>query len=76
MLGAVKQQWEKVKNTSDGGFRVSFLQRSADLRCDNEQTWQMKVHERGYDVLLEMVPWTFKMIKHSWMEKMIVVEWK
>ncbi|MBO4806114.1 MAG: hypothetical protein J5554_08730 [Paludibacteraceae bacterium] len=76
MLVGLKQQWSKLQNTSDEAFRVSFLQRSATLKCEKEQAWQMKVQERSYDILLETIPWSFKMIKYRWMDRIIVVEWK
>ena len=75
VLGDIKYQWTKMSHTSNEGFRVSFLQRTANLKCENERTWQMNVDKRAYDVLLETIPWSFRMIKYHWIERLIVVEW-
>jgi hypothetical protein len=74
LLQSVIQQWEKMKNTSVPGFQASFLQRSAVL-SQSEESWNMKVEQRGYDVLLQTLPWSFGMIKTPWMDKFLYVEW-
>lgn len=75
MLSAVKSQWSKVSNTSVDAFRISFLQRSGLLR-EEDGAWQLKIYSRTYDLLIDTVPWSFKMIKFRWMEQMIMVEWE
>jgi hypothetical protein len=75
LLGGVKAQWSQLKNTSEDSFRVSFLQRSGFLRLENETAWQLTVDKRAYDLLLDTIPWSFRMLKFRWMEKMINVRW-
>lgn len=74
LLHAVIANWEKLKNTSAESFQASFLQRDGAL-THGEEGWNLKVEKRGYDVLLQTLPWGLGMIKISWMPEFIVVEW-
>jgi hypothetical protein len=74
LLQVIAERWEKLKNTSVEGFRISFLQRDGAL-TKGEDSWKLRVDQRGYDVLLQTLPWSFGMIKTSWMEKILYVEW-
>lgn len=72
-LTAVLQQWDKLKNTSLQGFRESFLKRDGELFI-TEATSKLHIEKRGYDVLLQTIPWQISTIKLPWMEKMLTVE--
>lgn len=74
LLRVVIQQWEKMKNTSIEGFRTSFLQREGALTLTAD-AWVLKIEQRGYDILLQTLPWGMGMIKTSWMDKPLIVEW-
>jgi hypothetical protein len=74
LLQVVIQQWDKMKNTSVEGFRASFLQRNGALTLTPE-AWVLKIEQRGYDILLQTLPWGMGMIKTSWMDKPLIVEW-
>ncbi|MBS1532901.1 MAG: hypothetical protein JSU01_21555, partial [Bacteroidetes bacterium] len=74
MLKAVLNSWEKLKNTSIEGFRASFLRRNGALVYKDE-AWNLRVEQRGYDVLLQTLPWTIGMIKTPWMDNFLYVEW-
>lgn len=74
MLAVVIQQWDKMKNTSKEGFRASFLQRNGAFTL-TEEAWVLKIEQRGYDILLQTLPWSTGMIKTSWMDKPLIVEW-
>ncbi len=74
LLNVVIQQWDKMKNTSIEGFRASFLQRNGALTLTPE-AWVLKIEQRGYDILLQTLPWGMGMIKTSWMDKPLIVEW-
>lgn len=74
MMNAVLLQWDKMKNTSVEGFRNSFLIREGYI-FRTEEEWVLRVEKRAYDILLETLPWSFGMIKFSWMNKPIIVEW-
>ncbi len=74
MLKALMQQWDKMKNTSVEGFRGSFLVRDGALH-ETEEAWHLRVETRGYDVIMQTLPWGLGMIKAAWMEKMLLTEW-
>jgi len=74
MLKAVIQQWEKMKNSSVEGFQGSFLQREGALR-ETEEAWFLRVEQRGYDVIMQTLPWGIGTIKTPWMEKVLYTEW-
>jgi hypothetical protein len=74
MLHAILMQWDKMKNTSLEGFRNSFLMREGYV-FQTEESWVLRVEQRGYDIILQTLPWSFGMIKFSWMNKPLIVEW-
>ncbi|MDP3468470.1 MAG: contractile injection system tape measure protein [Daejeonella sp.] len=74
LLNAILTQWDKLKNTSPESFQASFLQRDGAL-SRIEDNWNLKVETRGYDVLLNTLPWGLGMIKTPWMTEFIYVEW-
>jgi hypothetical protein len=74
LINAVLVQWDKLKNTSAESFQASFMQRDGAL-SRIEENWNLKVENRGYDVLLNTLPWGLGMIKTPWMTEFIYVEW-
>ncbi|OKS86510.1 contractile injection system tape measure protein [Mucilaginibacter polytrichastri] len=74
LLAVVISRWEKLNNTSAESFRNSFLQRTGALIL-TDGNWNLRVEQRGYDVLLQTLPWSFSMIKTSWMKNILYVEW-
>lgn len=74
LLKMVLQRWEKMKNSSIEGFRASFLIRDGAL-TETIESWNLRVEQKSYDILLQFLPWGFTMIKSSWMDKIIYVEW-
>jgi len=74
MLKVLIKQWDKMKNTSLEGFVNSFLLRQGYV-YQTDDAWVLRVEQRAYDLLLETLPWSFRMIKFSWMKKALHVEW-
>jgi hypothetical protein len=74
LLKVVINRWDKLKNTSIEGLQESFLQRSGAL-VFKDDAWHLRVEQRGYDVLLQTLPWTIGMIKTPWMDNFLYVEW-
>lgn len=74
LFGVIFQRWDKMKNTSVAGFRASFIQREGALQR-NEDTWELKVEQRAYDLLLSTLPWGISMIRCAWMNQLLTVEW-
>ncbi|MCP5003941.1 MAG: hypothetical protein GY941_08330 [Planctomycetes bacterium] len=75
LIKGMIQNWPIIGNTSVEGFRQSFLLREGRLRF-TENEWVLKVAPKPYDMLLDNVPWSFSMIKHSWMQNIVSVDWR
>ena len=75
LLKAVLQNWGKLRNTSIMTLREAFLMRSSKVEI-KEDSIHLTVEEKAYDMLLDSVPWNFRMIKFPWMEKRIEVRWR
>jgi hypothetical protein len=76
LLQAVIQNWPVLKNTSPDGLRTAFLQRPGLLSwSEGRDGWRLRVERQGLDILLDQLPWGFSIIKHPWMDKMLMVEW-
>lgn len=75
MLRSVLQNWRKLQNTSIEGLQISFLQREGRLET-KDNCHLLTVEQKAYDLLLDSIPWSYTLIKYSWMEKMISVKWR
>jgi hypothetical protein len=81
LLGAVIAHWSAVGRTSVAGLRESFLQRQGRLweeapRGGDPARWRLRVQTRGFDVLLDRLPWSFHTIRLPWMQGALHVEWR
>jgi hypothetical protein len=74
LLTAVTQHWDRLANNSISVFQASFLQREGMIRFDQDSV-RLRVEQRGYDVLLQTIPWSLGTIKTAWMHKPLHVEW-
>src|SRR5690606_24509392 len=73
LLTSVTQHWDKVKSID--ALREVFLQRKGKIdEC--EETLELTVNLKAYDMLLDTVPWNYKTIKFPWMPKSIHVKWR
>ncbi|GJQ22223.1 MAG: hypothetical protein HBSAPP01_00130 [Candidatus Brocadia sapporoensis] len=75
LLAAVIRHWDALRNTSADGLRGTFLLRPGKVSLRGSD-WLLIVESRGFDVLLDQLPWGISMIKLPWMERMLWVEWK
>ncbi len=75
LLYAVTQQWPPLNGTSIQGLRETFIQRDGKIE-ETEEDYFLKVEQKAFDMLLDQIPWNISIIKLSWMEKMIAVEWR
>lgn len=75
MLAGVKANWPKMENTSIGGFQRSFIEREGQLE-QRENKWVLTVENKAYDILLDSLPWSYKMIRLPWLKKQISVSWR
>lgn len=74
LLESVKANWSKMMNTSMRGFQECFIYRTGRLE-QQEEKWMLTVDDRGYDLLLESVPWSFRQIRYPWMKEYVQVVW-
>jgi hypothetical protein len=73
-LKQVIEGWEKVRTTSTEGFRNSFIQRQGKL-TEEDSNWLLIVERKGWDVLLDTLPYPISIIKLPWMTKPLFVQW-
>ena len=74
LLAAVIAHWGKLGSTTIDGLRAAFLQRPGLLVAE-PQAWRLTPEPRGYDVLIDQIPWGFRTIKQPWMPKVMHVDW-
>lgn len=75
LLEAAKANWSKMRNTSMRAFQESFLNRAGVIE-KTEWEWTLTVEERAYDVLLDSIPWSYKLVRFPWMNNMLKVNWR
>lgn len=75
LLAFIRQNWRPMRNASWAGLQRDFLSRSGILTKTDERNYTLKVDEGALDVLLPHKNWGIGIIKYSWMECMINVEW-
>lgn len=74
MLEGVKANWSKMNGTSMKGFQQSFIFRTGHLE-QLEERWLLTVESRTVDILLDTVPWSFRLIRFLWLKKFVQVIW-
>ena len=75
LLEAAKANWSKMRNTSTRAFQESFLNRAGFIE-KTEWEWTLTVEERAYDILLDSIPWSYKLVRLPWMENILKVNWR
>lgn len=75
LLKGVLQNWPSLMSSSIDNLRGTFLIREGKL-TSHEDKYLLKVEEKGFDMLIDKVPWSFKLVKYKWMKKPIFVEWR
>jgi len=75
LLESVIEQWGKLGSTSVAGLREAFLQRTGRIAREDDG-WRLTVEDRAIDVLVDGLPWGFKILKLPWMEGVLYVDWR
>jgi hypothetical protein len=75
LLEAAIVQWAILKNTSPDGLREGFLQRNGKLYSKSDNLY-LHVETSSIDIVLDYLPWNLGIIKLSWMEDILRVEWR
>lgn len=75
LLASMLANWPALSTgTSPAGLQNTFMQRKGRLTFDGDK-WMLKVERKTLDVLVDQVPWSFRLIFHSWMPQPLYVEW-
>ncbi|MCX2742689.1 contractile injection system tape measure protein [Mangrovivirga sp. M17] len=75
LLNGVIKNWTALKKSSPENLRGSFLLREGKL-IENDKFWDLRVEEKGFDILIDKIPWAFKVIRLPWMKKPVHVTWR
>ena len=75
MIIGIKNNCEKFKNISAKGFQLNFIERPGRLE-QREDKWVLYVEGRSYDMLLDFLPWSYRLVQLPWLEKRINVVWR
>lgn len=75
LLQAVSEHWKVMSQSSIGALQESFLQRNGKIIIQNESHFELWVEEKGFDILLEQLPWGIGMVKTPWMEGYLTCNW-
>ncbi|HHE08238.1 MAG TPA: hypothetical protein ENL01_05155 [Chlorobaculum parvum] len=75
LLSAVTRHWDVLKNTGIDALRETYLKRNGKLTRWHDGGWLLQVESKSFDILLDLLPWGFSMIRLPWMPSMLHVEW-
>ena len=74
MLNAIIKHWTILGNTSIAGLRQGFLNRNGMLAFKDKNV-TIKAEQKGIDILVTKIPWSYQTIKFSWNNYIIFVDW-
>ncbi len=72
-LKTIVEQWGKVKSVST--LRDYFLKRKGVLKSDEGGGYKLLVEKESRDILLRFLPWNLAIIKSSFMNSKLVIDW-
>jgi len=74
LLQVVISRWDKLKNSSVESLQQTFIMREGVLAFKGDGT-NLTVEQKGYDVLLQTLPWAWGTVKTAWMGHTLTVDW-
>lgn len=74
LMKAVVTRWSVMKNSHPDYIRKTFLERDGRLSKRNDK-WVLKVEKKGFDILVNKIPWAINPVRLPWLEENIDVEW-
>ena len=74
LLEAVLEHWAIMRNSSKEALQETFLQREGKLEIQMNG-FEMWMEEKGYDILLDQLPWGINTIRTPWMENYLICHW-
>lgn len=75
ILEIIHQNWYPMRNCTWAGLQTDFLTRPGLLELKENKQLKLTVEPHALDVLLPHIKWGISMIKYSWMEDILLVEW-
>jgi hypothetical protein len=75
LLEIIHQNWYPMRNCTWPGLRNDFLARTGKLELEENKQPILTINKNALDVLLPHIKWGISMIKYSWMEDVLNVEW-
>jgi hypothetical protein len=75
LLESVIGHWAVLKDTSVEGLQEAFLRRTGKISMSTNNEWLLQVEQRAFDMLIQQLPWSFKVVKLSWMKRLLRTEW-
>ncbi|MFT6922811.1 MAG: hypothetical protein ACJA1C_001818 [Crocinitomicaceae bacterium] len=75
LLDVIHDNWKPMRNCTWVGLRNDFLTRSAELEQIDDLQYKLIIEPHFLDVLLPSKNWGISMVKYSWMEGFVFVEW-
>ena len=75
LLRAAIQHWEIINSSSIEGYRQSWLIRDAKL-IETEEAWELLIEQKAFDMLLDKLPYGISTVRLSWMDKMLLTQWR
>jgi hypothetical protein len=75
LTDALIKNWPALKSMSVQGLRDTFVTRDAMI-YSRDGHYVMRVEEKGYDILIDKMPWGLGIIKLPWMDDILYVEWR
>lgn len=74
LLEAMLSHWQALRGTRPAGLRSGFLQRRGCLER-SDAAWRLRVEPESFDMLLDLLPWGFSLVRLPWMPRPLVTEW-
>jgi|GEM_PF-6615397 len=74
LLNGVLSNWDKMKSSSVEALRETFLIRDGYIE-QTDAGWQLEVERKSLDILVDFIPWSFSLIKLSWMDLSLTTKW-
>lgn len=74
LLDAMLSHWQALRGTRPAGLRSGFLQRRGCLE-KRDSTWHLRIEPESFDMLLDLLPWGFSLVRLPWMPRPLVTEW-
>ncbi len=75
LLENIISQWKILGGTRVEGLQQTFIARNGALRKRND-SWELDIEKRPFDMLLDKIPWTYSLIKYPWMQKPLSTLWR